>query len=70
MSARRIILGEVIPDPPQEPKTYYFCVYKPKRKGSNEWQSLALFPTIEEAERDAEASLVGFPRKLCVIKIS
>lgn len=65
----KIILGEVIPDPPQKPKTYYFYVYKPQRDGWGEWASLGLASSPEQAERDAEAALVGFPRKLCSITI-
>lgn len=69
MKAIKIILGEVLPDPPPEPKTYYFYVYKQNRDGSGDWASLALATSPEQAERDAQAALVGFPRKLCSITI-
>ena len=65
----KIILGEVLPDPPSKPETYYFYVYKPQRDGWGEWQSLGLATSPEQAERDAQAALVGFPRKLCSITI-
>lgn len=65
----KIILGCVLPDPPPEPKTYYFYVYKQNQDGSGDWASLALATSPEQAERDAQAALVGFPRKLCSITI-
>lgn len=65
----KIILGEVLPDAPPEPKTYYFYVYKQNRDGSGDWASLGFAPSPEQAERDAQAALVGFPRKLCAITI-
>lgn len=57
----KIILGEVLPDPPSKPETYYFYVYKPQRDGCGKWQSLGLATSPEQAERDAQAALVGFP---------
>jgi hypothetical protein len=66
----KIILGCVLPDPPPEPKTYYFYVYKQRRDGCGDWSSLALATSPEQAERDAQAALVGFPRKLCSITIT
>jgi hypothetical protein len=66
----KIILGCVLPDSPSEPKTYYFYVYKQNRDGSGNWASLGLATSPEQAERDAQAALVGFPRKLCSITIT
>ena len=66
----KIILGCVLPDPLPESKTYYFYVYKQSRDGCGDWASLALATSPEQAERDAQAALVGFPRKLCSITIS
>jgi hypothetical protein len=66
----KIILGCVLPDSPPKPKTYYFYVYKQNRDGSGNWASLGLATSPEQAERDAQAALVGFPRKLCSITIT
>ena len=65
----KIILGQVLPDAPPEPKTYYFYVYKQSRDGSGDWASLGFAKTEAQAERDAQAARVGFPRKLCSITI-
>lgn len=65
----KIIRGCVLPDTPKESKTYYFYIYKPQRDGCGDWASLGLAINPEQAERDAQAALVGFPRKLCAITI-
>ena len=60
----------VVPIIYERPKTYYFYVYKQSRDGCGDWASLALATSPEQAERDAQAARVGFPRKLCSITIS
>ena len=59
----------VVPIIYERPKTYYFYVYKQSRDGSGDWASLGFAKTEAQAERDAQAARVGFPRKLCSITI-